>query len=545
MDQLRALLWLRWLEFKYSFRSREGVWGILGALIVAAILAPAALGLGAAGFFFVWRLQVMDQYRSLFLIGIELLLAANFFAFQMTNLFDPRRHEGVDLRRLQIFPIPLYRLHRLNLAASINDAVFLFFVPMQWGLAAGAIVTLGWRAAGWLAALGLFSVLNLCWSQAIAMAIGSVMQARRRKEFLVLLLPLLALAVYWLPYWWLRTLPEAGRGKWEEDSAAIVALLDFLPSGWTFRVLEAVSQGRSWWLQAALLASASLAGYWLSLWLLRRSLAGREGSGRRTVKNLEKGVRSRAFALPGRVGALLEKDFRYLLRSSQGRYAFVWPVILTLLLRIFALQSEANRQFLEMVEGSQLLFFIGFFFFFFLPFYVGPFGFDHRGVQTYYLAPVSFRKVLLAKNLAVFILGGVCSLELLACYIVLFGWPGASAVFLAALGMAAGFPILFAGGNLVGCYFPKALKVTSLRGNNPPQAAVFLGMLLVAVASAIVIFAAILGGFFHWGLGVLFEAVVLAISLGVYALLLGPAARLYESRKEGLIQALARREVQE
>ncbi len=512
---------------------------------MAAILAPAALGLGAAGFFFVWRLQVMDQYRSLFLIGIELLLAANFFAFQMTNLFDPRRHEGVDLRRLQIFPIPLYRLHRLNLAASINDAVFLFFVPMQWGLAAGAIVTLGWRAAGWLAALGLFSVLNLCWSQAIAMAIGSVMQARRRKEFLVLLLPLLALAVYWLPYWWLRTLPEAGRGKWEEDSAAIVALLDFLPSGWTFRVLEAVSQGRSWWLQAALLASASLAGYWLSLWLLRRSLAGREGSGRRTVKNREKGVRSRAFALPGRFGALLEKDFRYLLRSSQGRYAFVWPVILTLLLRIFALQSEANRQFLEMVEGSQLLFFIGFFFFFFLPFYVGPFGFDHRGVQTYYLAPVSFRKVLLAKNLAVFILGGVCSLELLACYIVLFGWPGASAVCLAALGMAAGFPILFAGGNLVGCYFPKALKVTSLRGNNPPQAAVFLGMLLVAVASAIVIFAAILGGFFHWGLGVLFEAVVLAISLGVYALLLGPAARLYESRKEGLIQALARREVQE
>ncbi len=377
------------------------------------------------------------------------------------------------------------------------------------------------------------------------MAIGRVMQARRRKEFLVLLLPLLALAVYWLPYWWLRTLPEAGRGSWEEDSARIQAILDYLPSGWTFRVLEAIAQGQSWWFQALLLVSVLLAGYWLSLWQLRRSLAGREGSGRRAVKNNERGVQSRAFSLPGRFGALLEKDFRYLLRSSQGRYAFVWPVILTLLLRIFALQSEANRQFLEMAEGSQLLLFIGFFFFFFLPFYVGPFGFDHRGIQTYYLAPVSFKKVLLAKNLAVFVLGGLCSLELLACYIVLFGWPGTSAVVLAALGLAAGFPILFAGGNLVGCYFPKALKVTSLRGNNPPQAAVILGMLLVAIASSIVILAAILGGFFHWGLGMLFEAVVLTISLGIYALLLGPAARLYESRKEGLIQALARREVQE
>jgi hypothetical protein len=377
------------------------------------------------------------------------------------------------------------------------------------------------------------------------MAIGRAMQARRRKELLVLFLPLLALAVYWLPYWWLRTLPEAGRGKWEEDSAAIVAILDYFPSGWTFRVLEAVVQGRSWWSQAMLLASALLAGYWLSLWQLRRSLAGREGSGRRTAKKNGNGIQSRAFALPGRFGALLEKDFRYLLRSSQGRYAFVWPAILTLLLRIFALQSETNRQFLEMAEGSQLMLFIGFFFFFFLPFFVGPFGFDHRGVQTYYLAPVSFKKVLLSKNLAVFALGTLCLLELLAFYSALFGWPGTSAVLLAALGMAAGFPILLAGGNLVGCYFPKALKVTSLRGNNPPQAAVFLGMLLVGVASAMVILAAILGGLFHWWLGVLFEAMVLAVSLGVYTLLLGPMARLYESRKEHVIQALARREVQE
>lgn len=545
MEQLGALLWLRWLEFKFSFRSREGAWGILGAMIVAAMLAPAALGLGAAGFFFVWRIQVIDQYRSLFLIGIDLLLAVNFFAFQLTNLFDPRRHEGFDLRRLQIFPIPLGRLHRLNLAASINDVVFLFFVPMQLGLAAGAIITMGWRATGWLAALGLFNVLNLCWSQALAMAIGRVMQARRRKELLVLLLPLLALAVYWLPYWWLRTLPEAGRGRWEEDSARIRAILDYFPSGWTFQALEATALGRSWWLQAALLASALVAGYWLSLWQLRRSLANREGSGRRSVKREKDGLRPRAFSLPGRFGALLEKEFRYLLRSSQGRYAFVWPVILTLLLRIFALQSEANRQFLEMAEGSQLMLFIGFFFFFFLPFYVGPFGFDHRGIQTYYLAPVSFKKVLLAKNLAVFALGGVCSLELVVCYSALFGWPGTAAVLLAVLGMVSGFPILFAGGNLVGCYFPKALKVTSLRGNNPPQAAVFLGMLLVALASAIVILAALLGGFFHWWLGLLFEAVVLAIALGVYALLLGPVARLYESRKESLIEALARREVQE
>ena len=240
--------------------------------------------------------------------------------------------------------------------------------------------------------------------------------------------------------------------------------------------------------------------------------------------------------------ALFEKEFRYLLRTSQGRYAFVWPIFIAILLRIFSTQSDSNREVFEIFESYRLLPFVGFYFFFLLPFFVDLFGYDQKGVRLYYLAPVSFRMILIAKNLAVMALGILCFMEFLLLSPLAFGHLSVLACIYALAALMIGFPLIFTSGNFISCYFPRPLKPNTLRGNNPPHAAVVLGMLSIGVTSLPTIAIVLLTEAVHPLIGVGAMVMLLGLSVGIYGVSLNVAARRYEQRGEKMMAILTQTE---
>ena len=550
MEQLRALLWLRWLEFKFRFRRKEGIWSLVAALLYILLMAPFSITLGILAVIQAAKLSSHSGSGPVALTWIHLLLGMNFLGYQMANLFDPQRCEGFDLRRLQMFPIPLSRLYRLNLLSSINDPVFRFFAPMQLGLMIGLFWGQGVGAIGWLPILLLFNLLNLALSSLIGLWIGKLTQVRWRKELLILFLPVLALLVYWLPFWLAENQKGNDHGSLFFIARQIKTIGHYIPSGWAAQAMGKQVGGQLPWFEILLLCSTAWIGYRLGLAGVRKSLMTRESTGR--VRNsLFSQTSSTGVSWFQRLGfsselsALYEKELKYLLRSNQGRYAFIWPVILVLLFRIFSAQSEENRFVFDLFRQYRLLPFVSFLFLFFLPFYVGLFAFDHRGVRLYFFTPISLKNVLLAKNLAILSLAILCFSEVLLLYLIAFQEMDGIPLIQAMIGLPLGFLLLFMGGNILSCYFPKPLKMGALRGNNPPRASAFAGLFLSVLASVLVSLSVIGGSLAGPLLGLGFELGALVLMGFLYRMTLDPVARLYQKRREVLIEAIAGQEVKE
>lgn len=547
MNHLKTLLWLRLLEFKASFKSSEGAWNLISGVLFLLVLGPGAILLGIGVGILKSSLAGLDDGQSLHLLVDQILLGLNLLIYQISNLFDPRKREGFDLWKLRQFPIPTGRLYFLNLIYSAYDIVFLFFLPTQialWLLN----LQVGWMAAFWFTVLLiLFNLLNLALGNLISLWLGRLTAARWRKELLVLFLPVIGLMLYWLPYFYVRSrIAESGALSWEALSDRIAGWAIWLPSGWVVRGMEKLVEGHLPYAEIVLLGYAALVIYHAGVYNITRLLYRQESGGRKKLQhNSPRTAHGSLWTIPlvsEAFSALVEKEVKYLFRSSQGRYAFVWPLIFIIMLRIFSAQQTEAAHLLEMASTFSLLPFLAFLFFFFLPLYVGLFAFDHQGIRLYYLAPVSIKQVLAAKNLALVFLGICCLAESLLLYSIGYQLPDGNALVATFAGFAVGFPLLILGGNLVSCYFPKPLRISALRGNNPPQTAIFLGMalnilaLLVAFLSCLLV---ILAGW-QWTL-----ALLLFAGLGlfwVYQISLEPLARLYIRRREVLIEKLTQLE---
>ena len=550
MEQLRALLWLRWLEFKYRFRRKEGIWSLVTAILVTLILGPIAIALGVLAL--IQSALYSDNLGASpgALAWIHLLLGINFLGYQITNIFDPQRCEGFDLKRLQAFPIPLSRLYRLNLLASVNDAVYLFFIPIQLGILLGLLWGMGGWAAGWIPILLLFNFLNLSLSALIGLWIGQLTQVRWRKELLVLFLPVLALLIYWLPFWFAENQRGSGHGSLFFLAQQIKVFGDYLPSGWAINAIHQLGTGKLPWIELSLLFSTGWIAYRLGLSSIRKTLMNRE-SVSLTIERKSSRTSSARIPLLERLGfsseisALYEKELKYLFRSNQGRYAFVWPVIMVLMFRMILRQHEGNPFILDYFKQYQFLPFVSFLFLFFLPFYVDIFAYDHRGVRLYFFTPISIRNILLAKNLAIFSLGFLCFVEVILLYMIVFQQRVGFSLIQAMIGLPLGFLVLFIGGNILSCYFPKPLRMGALRGNNPPRVSVFSGLFLSMLTSILVSVLIVVGNLTGSLLGLSLELGALVLMILLYWITLNPMAQLYQKRREILIEAIADQEIKE
>src|SRR5208282_3066705 len=139
----------------------------------------------------------------------------------------------------------------------------------------------------------------------------------------------------------------------------------------------------------------------------------------------ERFYRLPSLLLPDPLGILIEKEFRFLLRSSRFRLVFLMGFTFGLLIWLpMALGYGGNRfgpmerlggvpflarNYLTVVSVYSLLLLSETCFW-------NVFGFDRSAAQFYFLAPVSFTRVLIAKNLtSLFFVAAEISMITLVC----------------------------------------------------------------------------------------------------------------------------------
>jgi ABC-2 type transport system permease protein len=217
---------------------------------------------------------------------------------------------------------------------------------------------------------------------------------------------------------------------------------------------------------ALVLLAWTSAAYWFGRAQFVRGLSFDADAAAATVEKEsppDGGWADRIYRLPGLVlpdplGAIVEKEIRFLSRAPRFRLVFLMGFTFGLLIWLpLAFRGGANP---DGFFASNYLTFVTVYALMLLGevSFWNTFGFDREAAQIYYLLPVSLRRVLIAKNLAALIF---VFLEITAIAIVcaLVGMPLTPGRLLESYAIALVLTILLLGiGNLGSTYYPRPVN---------------------------------------------------------------------------------------
>jgi ABC-2 type transport system permease protein len=301
---------------------------------------------------------------------------------------------SLDLKRLMVYPVTVRKLFAVEalLRASTGTEVLIVLCGVAVGVARSP-VTPGWTAAFLLA----FVAMNLMLSVGVRDLLTRLLARRGVRELLVLALVLVAA----LPQLVVVAVPAAEfRGFYQKYTA----WLPHLPLPWATMAL--LSAGEFTLKAFGVTAAWVLLAGWFGYAQFRRGL--NWDSAEMKAKEEEKGRESvwkfveNLYELPGRflpdpMGVLVTKELRTLGRSTRFRLVFfmgftfgiiIW---LPLALRGPGIGSGTSENLLLWVSLYAALLLGEVLFWNIL-------GFDRTAVQAYFVMPVRFRTVVLAKN---------------------------------------------------------------------------------------------------------------------------------------------------
>jgi ABC-2 type transport system permease protein len=380
MNQARAILWAQW-RIARSFLTRRGIgW--------AAIVSLVWYGFWVAAAFAVMLLTSSPMSSSLAGIFLVVLLY-----WQVVPVLMAATGASLDLRKLQAYPIPVRQLFGLDVMLRVTAAIEAILI-----LTGAGIGILRNPKLHWWNALGLlpFAAFNLALGVGLRDTIARILARRRIREAAFFLLILCAA----LP----RVLFTQGRGSQGRVRAFITR--ESWP-GWPWTATSDFLQGhgqlRSLAILVAWLAAAGLFSYWQFRRTIRfdaQAAAARPsaGSGRNSFS--ERFFRLPSMLLGDPLGALVEKEVRFLTRSPRFRLVFLMGFTFGLLVwlpvamgRQGGSQSFLGTNYLTVVSVYSLLLLSEACFW-------NSFGFDRSATQIYFLAPIPFARVLIGKNLS-------------------------------------------------------------------------------------------------------------------------------------------------
>jgi hypothetical protein len=244
--------------------------------------------------------------------------------------------------------------------------------------------------------------------------------------------------------------------------------------------------------------------------------------------------------LAPQVAAVVAKEFRYLTRNG---FAFISLIIPPVMVLFFSMQFGPGSPLKE--HGLKPATFFPAIMAYVLLILVSPaynsFAYEGKGIQSYFMAPVRFRDVLLGKNL--FLLALV-TLELslaLAMLTYRIGWPG-TPMFLATVAGGA-FAVMgqLTIANWSSLSFPKKMEIGKLKGQRNSGVAVWTAFGVQGLVGGICAVVLLAGSWTGnpWLPPIAFIALT-AAALGGYISSLPAMDRLAEEKKELLIEALSK-----
>ncbi len=459
-----------------------------GRALIVPVLGTLALGGGGGATFVATRALLESPLVADARLELFLLLLVGFFVSTMWMLW-PVVTAGVDdaaeLSRFALFPVSSGRLFLASVVAALFEPRTLPF----WGTLLGsgtAVCERDHASVPWmLAATTALAFASVVWGRVGLHLVLNVLRHRQSAEAMGAgLLVLLGLAALVPPpdLTWLKEVPHGLGAVDVHLIAGGVFLFSALPTGaWAWTLTASAAHLPSLAIvELGYLGCTTVVGYVVALWLL-------EWFHRRAGRALPQPVKTPARVLPFGSGSLFrvlwKRELADLLRNPRVRLMLALPFFLAILLKLVG-----ARAFAEVLAGPQADAWIAGGLASYAALVVGTglaqnlFGYDAEGTALFLAAPVDFRLVLRAKNLAVGGLAGSLVAAILLFDAVYLGRP-ALWIELTVVPVAACQVLLsLAAGNILSIVSPRRFHATLRRRDRAPPLSTAVGFGVAALA---------------------------------------------------------------
>jgi len=539
-EQLKLIAGLRWNMLKNNLQRKNNRWDLIGMILAAAGGAVVVVGLCVA--FYAGAYFFLTTGRASWM---PLLYWAIFLWWQVIPILVAGFGANFEFRNLLRFPLSLRAFYILGLGYGFAD--FAAVSSLCWiasMLVAAAVGRVQLLPVMMVASL-LFVLVNVTLERLIGSWLEKIFAKRRARELLVGLFVLSMVSMNFLN---LAMQHWGGRGS-RPRILHLVAYFSWLPGSLAGNAVAAASDADT---QSLVLTVGGLL-VWLGaasglLWIrYRAQYLGEELSESAAPSAGKRGPRRRSVSLglPGflspPVAGVMRKEFHYLTRNGFSFLALIIPPIMVI---FFTMEFAGNNSQIR-EHGLPPQFFFPAAMAYLILILLSPaynsFAFEGHGIQSYFMAPVRMRDVLVGKNL---FLVSVVAVELVISLGVLvwrIGFPGLP-LFLSTI-TAAAFAVMgqLAIANWSALSFPKKMEIGKMKGQRNSGVAVWTAFgvqILIGGIATIVLLAGRWSG--NPWLPVVVFAGLTAAALGGYVASLDPLSVLAERKKELLIETLCR-----
>jgi len=453
LDQLKALIWLKWKLTTASYRRSRArlIWLVV---MVFCFLGPAALfvSLALLAAFLTRPQPIAVELLYISLAGVWLVwLLAPVLGFSVTETYD--------ISKQLIFPIPRLRMFLGALLGAFLDVPTLFLLPIF------AVVVLGfaWTPAAPLltvVVLAIFLVHTLALGLTVLVLLLGMLRSRRFQDIATVLAPMIGIGIY------LAIQALVGRGYFAAPKLSQLEpsrYLIYTPGGLAARAIQeaAAEHYAAFMAFTGLLLAVTAASLWLGGHVMQRVYQGEIVDSYRVRSRppeAHRGAHRRWLPrlLSPQMEAVLVKELRYLWREPQMKsllLALLAPAIwLVVVARSNLLPSgpyfPASVGLMCLFAGSS--------------FAMNTFGFDRAGLSLLFLFPADRRTILLGKNALTFLitaLPATVGVGIAAAWRHELHYAATILPFVYAV-----IVLLIAGGNVGSVYYPMRIPA---RGENP------------------------------------------------------------------------------
>jgi ABC-2 type transport system permease protein len=549
-EQFAAITELRWQIFVNSLRTLRGRLEVVSWVFVglgfAAMGIGGTLGLATAA----WFLTAQHNLEWLALLLWGVLLYWQLFPVMATAFT-----ESFDSSNFLRFPIRYPSYFFIRMVYGALDPTTLIGSLWLIGIAAGVGIAEPGLFPWAVLLLATFGALNILLARVIFAWIERWLAQRKSREILGIIFLLFIVGIQFIgPV--MNRYGNHGRRRTRSVIPGVAVTLvpaeKFTPPGLVGAALGAASRGAS---GIALGSWAIECGYAaIFLWLLDMRLRAQfrgenlsEGAPRAAAAAVEKTAVREGLALPGfsaPVAAVFEKELRYLSRSGPMLFNLAMPLVILI---VFLLEPTNSARHAGSIahrpDVSAFAFPLGLAYALLIlsNLTYNCFGTEGGGIQFYFVAPVHFRQIMLAKNLVhgLLIAFEACLLWVAVCLVLRRPTIGMTLATLAGALFAA--LVNFSVGDLFSLYSPKKFDYAVFgrqRASGTTALAVF-GVQIVVFGICAVTFT-LTAHFDKLWLATLILLAFAAAAFVAYTIVLSRIDRIAVGRRESLIAELCR-----
>ncbi len=455
--QLAAVATVRWQLFVNSLRTLRGRLELVSHIFISIGFALGGIGGLIASGGGAW--YVISHGNAEWLAAI---LWPIFMFWQLFPVVATAFTENFDSSNLLRFPLsfPAFFLIRVVYGslepATAMGSLWLFGVAVGIGIAAPGLFL--WSAVVLVA----FAALNILIARTIFSWVERWLAQRRTREILGVLF-LLFMISFQLIGPMINRYGNHSHPEALQLAHRILPLQRLLPPG---LAAEAIASVDRWDFKIGIAALGLLCAYgvavfWLLAIRLRAQFHGENLSEAPIAVNSSRLQKTERLGwtfpgIPGAVTAIFEKEIRYLSRSGPMIFTLIMPVFILFIFRLTPSTSGKSSGSL-LGRASDMAFPVGaaYALLILTNLVYNSLGADGGGIQLFFTAPVRFRSVMAAKNMAH---SGILAIETILVWMgaSLMFQPPAAAIALATIaGLLFALPVNLAAGNFLSISSPK------------------------------------------------------------------------------------------